>query len=411
MKIFYPTAFATLLSLSHVDARGLRWGGGGGMGHHGSGRPAGMMGSIAQGGDGDDASQGGYGGNMMHGRPFVQSMIEEECTPDFDCSEFDEEAECHADVLGPPSFASGGTPTTEEELETAPLTEENETVLSEARAKRHGHVVRCACCSDKSFEELMGMGDNSSYGGLGHGMHHGGGGGRPFVQTLVEDECEAREFDCNEEIDCENIEMPEPPSFVAEMTAEEKEAAWSEAEATRNKILQCACCTDKSIQELIPEGSSRPFGGGGHHGMMSSSFDGSESSMMGSGRPGKMQGHMHGHGGGGHMMQHMMNFINNNCPKHSCPGDTDSASCILLESTATRAERRENALNCVCCRDDGVSELQENNSEEEVSVFLSSLLANESVQVEAAASNPASHVSSMLAVSFAVVVGVAFAVF
>ena len=66
-------------------------------------------------------------------------------------------------------------------------------------------------------------------------------------------------------------------------------------------------------------------------------------------------------------------MLDEHCNKIGCPNeDSESVECTRLDSTATRDERRKNALNCVCCRDDGVLELQDNN-EGEVVLLLASL--------------------------------------
>ena len=69
---------------------------------------------------------------------------------------------------------------------------------------------------------------------------------------------------------------------------------------------------------------------------------------------------------------------------------------------ANMDERRQNALDCVCCRDDGVAELQAQNLDEEVSVMLARVLADSDSDI-----NPASRkTTSLVTVSFAVVAAI-----
>lgn len=265
----------------------------------------------------------------------------------------------------------------------------------------------------------------------GQGMH-GNPGDRPSVQAMVEDECKA--FNCPDDkanIDC-NTETSERPDFSI-MDQDEKEDAWSNIRATRKEhrqqILRCVCCTDATIEEMMLDregGSFWPFGG---ESSMSSSLDGDgesdtssdgesstrfdggmmSSSQGGFGRPGKGSGHNgRGESDLGMMVQ---NMLNDHCPKFICP---QVAECAQLDSAATREDRRQTALSCVCCHDDGVSELselQDISDEEGVSVLLASLLT-EKLVVQAEESylgNPASCEASSLVLSI-ISAGVVFAI-
>eukprot|EP00579_Thalassiosira_antarctica_P010146 CAMPEP_0201919598 /NCGR_PEP_ID=MMETSP0903-20130614/8433_1 /ASSEMBLY_ACC=CAM_ASM_000552 /TAXON_ID=420261 /ORGANISM="Thalassiosira antarctica, Strain CCMP982" /LENGTH=288 /DNA_ID=CAMNT_0048456151 /DNA_START=71 /DNA_END=937 /DNA_ORIENTATION=- len=262
-----------------------------------------------------------------------------------------------------------------------------------------------------------------------HGLHregdHGRHGGRPFTQDMLETECDASfcdDIDGNT-LDCDIESRPEHPDFSG-VADEEKQDAWSRMEDTREahyqQILRCACCTDATIEDLLgrDEGNFHGFGDNStssEDGSISSedgsisledgsiiSGDSFTSSADGSGRSGFDHGH-----GGGEKVQHMLDEY---CPKIGCPNeDSESVECTRLDSTATRDERRKNALNCVCCRDDGVSELQDNN-EEEVGLLLASLLTDQSdIQTkESFLNNPASHYTLSSALVFAAV-GVIFA--
>ena len=91
------------------------------------------------------------------------------------------------------------------------------------------------------------------------------------------------------------------------------------------------------------------------------------------------------------------------CPKHECPDESSAiVECPNMSGIANMDERRQNALDCVCCRDDGVAELQQQNQDEEVSVMLARVLVDSDSDI-----NPASHkTTSLAAVSFAVVAAI-----
>ena len=94
------------------------------------------------------------------------------------------------------------------------------------------------------------------------------------------------------------------------------------------------------------------------------------------------------------------NMLDEFCPKHECPDELSKTfQCLNLNSIANMDERRQNALDCVCCHDDGVAELQEQNQGEEVYVMLARVLVDSDSDI-----NSASHkTTSLVAVSFAVV--------
>jgi len=98
-------------------------------------------------------------------------------------------------------------------------------------------------------------------------------------------------------------------------------------------------------------------------------------------------------------------MLDKHCPKLECPSVENSGTveCARLDSAATRFERLSNVLNCVCCRDDGVTELQDQN-EVEVSVLLASLLTEESViqTKESRLDNPANRCPSWSVCTLAV---------
>ena len=224
-------------------------------------------------------------------------------------------------------------------------------------------------------------------GGWGHGgggKRHGGGGGKhgwkhggghdergPLTVEMIENECEA--FNCQvivtENLDC-NMEKPERPDYTG-MTWEERKEAWHEMKAVkhelRRQILRCACCTDANVEDLLP--------------------------------PPKQEGSIEGHGfgGGGYRKeQKIQHMLDEHCPDYQCPAE--DTECTRLDFTATKEERKANALNCVCCQEDGVEEL-ENSNEEDVAVILASALTSESdVQTqESYLGNPASAKSLSLA--------------
>lgn len=88
---------------------------------------------------------------------------------------------------------------------------------------------------------------------------------------------------------------------------------------------------------------------------------------------------------------------------------SENVECLSMDGIATMDERRHNALNCVCCHDDGVAELQDKNKAEEVSVLLARLLVDSDSGIMG---NPASRntaTAASLEISFAAV-GVFYAI-
>ena len=137
---------------------------------------------------------------------------------------------------------------------------------------------------------------------------------------------------------------------------------------------------------VIVLSSANSYSMRGRGGMMGSSNYGN---MMGK-NSGSMMGPSNNYG-----CQYMLDEF---CPKHECPDELSKTfQCLNLNGIANMNERRQNALDCVCCRDDGVAELQEQNQDEEVSVMLARVLVDPDSDI-----NPASH-KTTVAVSFAVV--------
>ena len=202
--------------------------------------------------------------------------------------------------------------------------------------------------------------------------HHGGRSN--FIQH-IEAECDA--FICDDidtdSLDC-NITKPERPSLdFANMSEEEKQDVRIQKKEVmkerHQQLLSCACCTDLTIEDLLPErdddSSSRDFGFGGRGGFRStSSEDG----------PRKF--------GRGKVEDKIIYWIGENCPEAECFGESNQCSPSSTMTTASRQERKSNAINCICCQDhsDG-SEV--GNDEVEVSLLLASLLSEESgIQTE-----------------------------
>lgn len=144
-----------------------------------------------------------------------------------------------------------------------------------------------------------------------------------------------------------------------------------------------------AIVTAIPSVNSYSMRGRG--GMMGSSNYGN---MMGK-NSGSMMGPSNNYG-----CQSMMDAF---CPKHECPDESSAiVECPNMGGIANMDERRQNALDCVCCRDDGVAELQAQNLDEEVSVMLARVLADSDSDI-----NPASRkTTSLVTVSFAVVAAI-----
>lgn len=284
------------------------------------------------------------------------------------------------------------------------------------------------------------------------GLHRGGGDidghrgswkqGIPFAKTTIEEECEA--FNCQaiatENLDC-NIEKPEiERPDLSEMTYEETQEACGMIAATkhehRRQILRCACCTEATLDDLLPTrsdgdsflrlGDVFTSSKDGADSMASEDIElltsedgeedtssaeeetsvGEEESIIsvavartvdGSGFGKKHGMRKFGCAGDG-LGKKVKYLLNNHCPDFQCP-DSLGTECTRLDSTATKEERKENVLNCVCCQDEGVSALQDSNEEEDVSVLLASVLSSESdVQTkESYLGSPASAKSLTLA--------------
>ena len=143
-----------------------------------------------------------------------------------------------------------------------------------------------------------------------------------------------------------------------------------------------------AIVTAIPSAISYSMRGG----MMGSSNYGN---MMGKNNHGSMMGPSNNYG-----CQNMMDAF---CPKHECPDESSAiVECPNMGGIANMDERRQNALDCICCRDDGVAELQEQNQDEEVSVMLARVLVDPDSDI-----NPANRKTTSLAtVAFAVVAAI-----
>jgi hypothetical protein len=392
MNIYYTLAFTIVSTITNADANGMVRGlhrGGGGQGPFGLGK---------------------------HGGPPPFAMIEDECGV-YNCEAPDVvNLDCNIEAPERPEGIDPSTMTDEEK-------QEARSKMEDAREAHHQQVVKCACCDKIPLEELLPPRE-----GFGHGNHGYHKGPPPFLQEMVEEECLLQTCDDlgEEEIDCD-IQMPARPDLTG-LSDEEKQDLWNEMKATRKahhqQIVRCACCTKANLEDLLPRDGAIGSGFGSSTSEddgegISSSEDGVQASNrlsgsrpMGAGGSGPGGGPGNGHGKlgggagrpGGMKVQHMMD---EHCPNFTCPDDSEGNACTMLDSTAAREERRENVLKCVCCQDDGVAELQDEN-EEDVSVLLASLLTNESeVQTEESfLSNPASHAVLSLASMMAAFGGV-----
>ncbi|KAL9188975.1 hypothetical protein ACHAXT_011465 [Thalassiosira profunda] len=179
---------------------------------------------------------------------------------------------------------------------------------------------------------------------------HRGQGGRPFSAEELQAKIDAKclNFECNGD-DAETLkdtctfEALERPT-IAGLEADEIANARAEFRAKlkegRGKVMKCACCADKSAEEILaafPEGV-RPFGGGGRPGMGG-----------GAGRPG-------GQGGSGSRPD-IEAILEAKCDDFKAEGKCDvpeEPECTRFDAMAanTRGGRRQNLLFCGCCRGD-----------------------------------------------------------
>jgi len=229
--------------------------------------------------------------------------------------------------------------------------------LKEARIEFRKTILQCVCCNEASLEELTeGLGGKGGGGRIGKGK---------LTQELVDKKCDTGEVDCPVDLSCDDIERPDKSEFMTEEGMDW--AAMKEArQAYRQKILSCACCTDTSLEDLgVP-------------------------SMSG----GRVQA-----------------ILEKRCPvfqeENECPAV--SAECTRLGPVdASWEERRNNLLECVCCREDGVEAINE-GGDVEASVLLASLMADESVvQTEESYSASSAASLSFVLSSFVVTVAAAF---
>jgi len=209
--------------------------------------------------------------------------------------------------------------------------------LKEARQEFRKTILQCVCCNEASLEELT-----EGLGGKGGGGHIGKG---KLTQELVDKKCDSGEVDCPVDLSCDDIERPDKSEFMTEEGMDwvsMKEAR----QAYRQKILSCSCCTGSSLEDLgVP-------------------------SMSG----GRVQA-----------------ILEKRCPafqdETGCPLDSE---CTRLGSDASWEERKNNLLECVCCREDGVEAIDE-GGDVQSSVLLASLMVDESaIQTEESASSAAS---------------------
>ena len=230
------------------------------------------------------------------------------------------------------------------------------TSLKEARKEFRKTILQCVCCNEASLEELT-----EGLGGKGGGGSIGGKG--KLTQELVDKKCDAGEVDCPVDLSCDDIERPDKSEFMTEEGMDW--AAMKEArQANRQKILSCACCTGSSLEDLgVP-------------------------SMNG----GRVQA-----------------ILEKRCPvfqeENECPAVSE---CTRLGTNASWEERRNNLLECVCCREDGV-EATDEGGDVETSILLVSLMADESaIQTEESYStSSAASLSFVLSSFVATVIGAA----
>ena len=193
----------------------------------------------------------------------------------------------------------------------------------------------------------MGGGDQGRPGSMG-----GGGQGRPGgdIEQMIAAECPT--FDCTgvvkTDVDC-SIEKPmnktegSRPDFM-NMTDAEKEEFKIEMNAKkeerRQKILECACCTDSDSQDLLAkkEGTSTSIFGSGRPEMGVSHPSGGEDGGSVSGRPWSS----------GKTIQ---DALDEKCPDFDCASvDEESVDCTRFD-IMTNQRRSKNILFCGCCRE------------------------------------------------------------
>lgn len=227
------------------------------------------------------------------------------------------------------------------------------TSLKEARKEFREKILQCVCCNDASLEELT------------EGLVKGGAGrvGKgKLTQELVDKKCDTGTVDCPVDLSCDDIERPEKSEFMTDEGTMNWAAMKEALKQYRQTILSCACCTNNSLEDLgVPS--------------------------MNGGR-----------------VQHI---LEKRCPafQDKCPAV--SSECTRLGSdNVSWEERRQNLLECVCCREDGVEAIDE-GGDVQSSVLLASLMADESaVQTEESYSASSAASLSFVLSSFVVLAGV-----
>ena len=130
-------------------------------------------------------------------------------------------------------------------------------------AARREQLVLCACCTDSSIKDLLPEREDgrSSFINRGHG-----GGKRKFMKMMleetIEDECDALSCPADvSSLDC-SFERPERPDIDwVELSHDEKmalrEGAKSKFDEHRERLTMCVCCTDSSVEDLLPDRADR----------------------------------------------------------------------------------------------------------------------------------------------------------
>jgi cytochrome c556 len=235
----------------------------------------------------------------------LQSMLETEC-PAIECNGNDADTlTCTFDKPERPDLSGL------DEDEIADLKDEFKSKKKEFREK----MIRCACCSEMSAEDILAAmgkagGSNPFEGGGGSGRPQtdggssrpgGGFGGRPGgklspekLQNMVDTECLG--FDCEgntaETLTC-TFDKPERPDLaglgedeIAELKADFK----AKKKECKQKMIQCACCADMSVDDILAAmgnvGGASSSGGGFEKFTMGNAFsstsgdgDGSSNSL------------------------------------------------------------------------------------------------------------------------------------